>query len=182
MTKWTVLVKYKTKLSKLYKHPMTYHVIPFLKRCTKSESSWSLSVGLIMAIKYASIIFGLNLLVGALQIIDQVKMWSESLLMCCDGFDLYGGVLFFPSCFYTANSFPDVCFSSNTSSFLNFTSWMDTRIFNYKKSFHFSSEPFYSDVIFIISKFVKLFDKLLRSNFSFLSQYRISIKDGKCMT
>ena len=67
--------------------------MPFLKWCNKSESSWSLSVGLFMAIKYASIIFRLNLLVGALQIIDQVKMWSKWLLMCFDGFDLSDGVL-----------------------------------------------------------------------------------------
>ena len=46
-----------------------------------------------MAIKYASIIFCLNLLVGALQIIDLVKMWSRWLLICFDGFDLSDGVL-----------------------------------------------------------------------------------------
>ena len=46
-----------------------------------------------MAIKYASIIFCLNLLVGALQIIDQVKESSKWLLMCFDGFDLSDGVL-----------------------------------------------------------------------------------------
>ena len=69
------------------------NIIPFLKRCNKSESSWSLSVGLIMTVKYASIIFHLNLLVGALQIIDQVKMWSKWLLMCFDGFNISDGVL-----------------------------------------------------------------------------------------
>ena len=66
--------------------------MPFLKRY-KSESSCSLSVGLIMAIKYASVIFHFNLLVGALQIIDQVKVWSKWLLICFDGFDLSNGVL-----------------------------------------------------------------------------------------
>ena len=47
---------------------------PFLKRYNKSESSLLLTACLIMAIKYASIIFGLNLLVGALQIIVQLKV------------------------------------------------------------------------------------------------------------
>ena len=46
-----------------------------------------------MAIKYASIIFHLNLLVGAFQIIDQVKIGSKGLLMRFDGFDLSDGVL-----------------------------------------------------------------------------------------
>ena len=46
-----------------------------------------------MAIKYAPIMFRLNLLVGELQIIDQVKMRSKWLLMCFDGFDLSDGVL-----------------------------------------------------------------------------------------
>ena len=46
-----------------------------------------------MALKYASVIFCLNLLVGALQIIDQVKMWSKWLLMCFNGRDSSDGVL-----------------------------------------------------------------------------------------
>ena len=69
------------------------YVTPFLKRCNKFGSSWLLSVDLIMAIKYASITFRLNLLVGALQIIDLVKIWSKWLWMCFDGFDLSDGVL-----------------------------------------------------------------------------------------
>ena len=46
-----------------------------------------------MEVKYASIIFHLDLLVGALQIIDQVKIRSKWLLMCFNGFDLPDGVL-----------------------------------------------------------------------------------------
>ena len=81
-------------------------------------------------------------------------------------------IFVFPSCCYSANSFSRVCFSTATKSFINFTSWMDTGIFKFKKSFDFSSEPFYSDVVFIISKFVKLFDKL----FTYFLEYGISIK------
>ena len=96
-----------------------------------------------MAIKYASIIFCLNLLVGALQIIDQVKESSKWLLMCFDGFDLSDGVL----CSSHLNSTLRIVSAMNVSpliksSFINYTSWMDTRIFKFKKSFYFSSEPF----------------------------------------
>ena len=80
-------------------------------------------------------------------------------------------ILFFPSCFYIGNSYSCVYFSTNTNSFINITSWMDTRIFKFKKSFHFSSEPFYSDIIFIISKFVKIFHKLFTSNFMFITMW-----------
>ena len=53
---------------------------------------------------------------------------------------------------------------------------MDARIFKFKKSFHFSSEPFYSDVIFIISKFVKLFDIYATKDFTYKNLKNI-IKD-----
>ena len=90
--------------------------------------------------------------------------------MFFDGFDLSDRVLcsFHLVC-YIANSFSDVCFSTNTNSFINVTSWMNTWIFKFKKSIRFPSELFYSDVIFIISKFIKLFDKLFRSNFIFIT-------------
>ena len=52
---------------------------------------------------------------------------------------------------------------------------MDTPIFKFKKSFHFSSESFYSDVIFIIVNLLNFLINSLEATL-FLSQYGISIK------
>ena len=50
------------------------YVIPFLKRCHKSESIFSFRLGFIVAIKYASHILRASFLLGALQMTFQGKV------------------------------------------------------------------------------------------------------------
>ena len=104
-----------------------------------------------------------------------IKCNQKWLLMCFNGFDLSDRVLcsFHLVC-YIANSFSDICFSTNTNSFINVTSWMDTSL-SLKRVFDFPV------TYFILMSYLSLVNL---SNFSincleatsFLSQYRSSIK------
>ena len=79
-------------------------------------------------------------------------------------------IVFFPSCFYIANSFSDVCFSTNTNSSITFT-----RSLSLKRVFIFLVSHFIQISYLSLVNLLNFLINCLEAT-SFLSQYGISVK------
>ena len=63
-----------------------FYVIPFLKKCSKSDSIWPLRIGCNGGNNYASKILRVKFLTGTLQVTDQLKWCVMVLFKCFEGF------------------------------------------------------------------------------------------------
>ena len=75
-------------------------------------------------------------------------------------FRIFGGILmFFPSRFYITSRFADVSLFTSTYPLAYDTWWMWIPTFWFEKLFDFLCNPFYSNFVWIVGKFMKFFDE-----------------------
>ena len=81
--------------------------------------------------------------------------------------------MFLPSNFNVAYSFLHVWLLTRTYTFVNHTWWMGISTFPFKKLFNFLNDSLNTNIVFIISKNIKLFHETFRKFFMFWTVWHI---------
>ena len=121
------------------------------------DSICSFKLGLLNAISEASRIIRIRLFSGTANKIFQENLWLKFSLKCFAGSESL--LMFFPSQFYIMPRFANVCLLTNTYP-LKYDTWcMWIPTFWFEKLFDFPCNPFYSNFVWIVGKFMKVFNE-----------------------